>query len=172
MAEEIMVDLETWGTKPDAAIISIGAIKFNTETHELGSTFYMAVDPKSSIAYGGSIDAETIQWWMRQSDAARNAVSNGGVDLKEALAAYADWSGDLPTWGNGATFDNVILTSAFESVGVKRPWGFWNDRCFRTLRQLGRSVVPPERVGTAHNALDDAVWQANYALLIHAQLLG
>jgi len=68
-------------------------------------------------------------------------------------------------WGNGSTFDNVILSNAYRAIGVKQPWDFWNDRCYRTLKSL-YPHVKLERSGVAHNALDDAKSQAMHAVRI------
>ena len=40
--QDVMVDLETWGTKPGCAIISIGAVSFGPDG--LGEEFYTALD--------------------------------------------------------------------------------------------------------------------------------
>lgn len=54
----IMVDLETLGTKPNSAILSIGAVAFDDQG--LHDEFYCNVDLISSIACGYEIDADTV----------------------------------------------------------------------------------------------------------------
>jgi len=162
--KNIMVDLETLGNGPKAVIVSIGAVQFD-ETG-LGDTFYINVDPESCVATGMEMDVSTVMWWMQQSDAARKALTQTAqFSIAAALDQFRRYlpSGDVVLWGNGATFDNVILASAHRLVGVKRPWSFRNDRCFRTLKDLYPQVKPGMPVGTAHNALDDAVFQAEHA---------
>lgn len=66
---------------------------------------------------------------------------------------------DAEVWGNGASFDNVILRGAYARNSTPAPWAWWNDRCYRTIKALHREV-PMERLGTHHNALDDAISQA------------
>ena len=62
-------------------------------------------------------------------------------------------------WGNGATFDNSIVQRMFEAKGYPVPWNTFGDRCYRTaINMLGRP--PLVRNGTHHNALDDAIYQA------------
>ena len=41
---DVMVDLETLSTKPNAAIVSIGAVFFDPKTGELGDTYYQVID--------------------------------------------------------------------------------------------------------------------------------
>ena len=45
----LMIDLETMGNKPNAPIVSIGAVFFEPSTGELGDEFYRVVSLKSSM---------------------------------------------------------------------------------------------------------------------------
>lgn len=161
---DVMVDLETMGTGSNAVILSIGAVWFDDTG--LGSTFYTNVDQQSCLDVGLTKDASTEQWWAAQSAAARNALNENAVPLSEALRAFSNcFEGDECVWGNGATFDNVILANAYKALGVKQPWSYSKDRCYRTLKSLYPAVMM-ERVGTHHNALDDAKSQALHAIEI------
>lgn len=169
---DIMLDLETMGTTSNAAIVAIGAVKFNPETGELGERFYTAVDLESSKLSGGIVDPETVQWWSTQSEQARKALENG-ISLPQALADFAAWVGVnrrvTVMWGNGSDFDNVILGNSYRRLGfthAQLPWSYGNNRCFRTMKALYFDVPYPERVGVQHHALDDAVTQATHLLAI------
>lgn len=59
-----MIDLETMGLKPDAAIISIGAVCFDLNKRTIVDTFYRAVDLESAIANGGTVTGSTISFWI------------------------------------------------------------------------------------------------------------
>jgi hypothetical protein len=162
-----MVDLETLGTGADAVIVSIGACTFGIDEHHL---FYSNVDAQSCVDAGLRMDAGTVLWWMRQSDEARKALyepSAPAAKLRNVLEEFAEWYTNTvqggALWGNGATFDNVILRNAFSAVGLAAPWKYTDDRCFRTLRAMYPSVEVPPIKGVAHHALDDAIWQAKYA---------
>jgi len=48
---------------------------------------------------------------------------------------------------------------------MERPWYFWNDRCYRTMKSL-YPQIPMERDGVHHNALDDAISQARHLMAI------
>src|SRR3546814_21157415 len=63
---------------------------------------------------------------------------------------------------NGASFYNVSLASLDRTFGRKVPWPHTADRCFRTLKAIGKAndVKPPPFLGVPHNALDDALHQA------------
>ena len=66
-------------------------------------------------------------------------------------------------WGNGAEFDNVILSQAYKNVEKEVPWQYYNNRCYRTVKNLFPHIEM-ERVGAHHNALDDAKSQAEHLL--------
>ena len=177
MGLHVMVDLETMGTGNDAAIISLGAVKFDPMTEEIGDKFYVRVSLESSKAHGLTLDASTIMWWMHPDRAAaREAlIVDEDHDLATALEGFSMWYGTdtLPVWGNGATFDNVILRAAFRACNMETPWPFWADRCYRTLKSLAPDIQL-ERRGTHHNALDDAETQAAHMqhIVQHLRELG
>lgn len=159
MKTHIMLDLETLGTKPGSVIVSIGAVKFNN--YEITSSFYERIDPESCVAVGLKIDIPTVMWWLQQENAARLEITKPGKNLCEVLNSFAVWVGcdEVEVWGNGAAFDNVLLSNAYTSAGVKCPWNFWNDRCYRTIKNMHPEVPMRTLIGTHHNALDDAKTQ-------------
>lgn len=170
MKTNIMLDLETWGTKPGSVITSIGAVVFNDEA--VTDHFYARIDPKSAIGVGLTVDADTILWWMKQSGAAREEFSKTAYHIETALADFARWclagrEGEPVLWGNGATFDNALLRAAYEAAGIVAPWGAFSDRCYRTAAKSYRPDIKMVRSGTHHNALDDARSQAEHLIRIH-----
>mgnify|MGYP003655046633 CR=1 FL=1 len=159
----IMVDLETMSTQPNAAIVAIGAVKFGAKGR--GEEFYKTIDLDSSVKAGGHIDPKTIIWWMGQSAEAHKAITGDNVSLFVALQEFSKFVGakkEVKIWGNGAAFDNIVLGCAYDSVNLTRPWNFWNDRCYRTIKNMfsnGIEFVEPE---IKHHALDDAIAQADH----------
>ena len=95
----------------------------------------------------------------------------GAAAGSRALDGFAMWLGDQNAlvWGNGAAFDNVILRRAFERLGLDTPWSHWNDRCYRTIKNLAPAIVL-ERFGAHHSALDDAVSQTLHLQRIFSAL--
>lgn len=161
-----MIDIETVGNRPNAPILSIGAVKFDPETGELGTTFYRDVCPVSAFEYGVP-DGSTFKWWMEQSDAARKAAVCGTARLPDVLmdlmALYPNWT-EVKVWGNGPSFDMTILEYAYKrALNEKAPWSFWNIRDCRTVANLS-GLWPPKigGKGTHHNALDDSIHQAKW----------
>lgn len=165
MATHVMIDLETLGTSPGSVIWSIGAVKFDPLATDLIDTFHVVVDVRDAVARGFNIDAGTMLWWMDPSRTApRDALlAVDPIDAFSALHGFAQWFGTetMPVWGNGATFDNVLLRAAMEKVGVECPWRFWQDRCYRTVKSMP-GIPDIERLGTHHDALSDAISQARH----------
>lgn len=163
-----MVDLETLGQGAGCVILSIGAVIFDEVTGVLGETFYTNVNRASCVAAGLTEDESTVTWWSRQSSEAQQALRDAELpdapSLSDALQAFSAFvqSGD-EIWGNGSDFDNAILAAAYKAAGMLTPWKFWNNRCYRTLKNL-RTDIAFERIGTHHNALDDAKTQAIHAI--------
>ncbi|MEN6621457.1 MAG: 3'-5' exonuclease [Smithella sp.] len=170
----LMLDLETLGSNSNAAILSIGAVAFNPrvkntyeDLNQNPYIFYRTICIESAMRYGRA-DASTIQWWMNQSDNAKKAAFNGSYELPQALDDFAEFCKKMEItriWGNGATFDNVIIRNAWDRVSQLKqvapefPIPFWGDECYRTIKELVPQVKIV-RYGTYHNALDDAISQA------------
>ena len=175
---DFMLDLETFGTGPNAVIVGIGLAGFNIETGLITPMLDLTIDPQSCLDKGLTVDGDTILWWTRQSDAARAKLNTDKITLQEALFEVTDCmrgetvllddkgGSAARVWGNGSTFDNVILSSAFKACGMQTPWAFWADRDVRTTRDLAVMLgcedfkKTLEFEGTAHCALDDAIHQA------------
>ncbi|MEB8021706.1 3'-5' exonuclease [Raoultella ornithinolytica] len=179
----LMIDLETMGNKPNAPIVSIGAVFFEPATGELGPDFYRVVSLKSSVDGGAIPDPETIMWWLQQSEGARMAICDkDAISISAALIKLNGFirdnadSGKVQVWGNGATFDNVILRASYGRESIPCLWHFANDRDVRTIVELGKAIgINPRRdipfEGDKHNALADAKHQAKYVAAIWQKLI-
>lgn len=182
--KHLMIDLETMGNKPDSAIVAIAAVPFDMVSGVTDDAlFYEVIDLRSSEKYGGSINADTVLWWLGQSENAQGEITNSKklIDLPVALSQLYSFVSEfceerVRVWGNGSNFDNVILRTAYENCAITPFWKHWNDRDVRTIVELGRNAgIDPKNdfpfVGEAHNALDDALHQVNYVVAIHQHLL-
>lgn len=168
-ARNVMLDIETLSTQPDAVIIAIAAVVMDSES---SIEFYRTISLESSLSTGGTMDADVLLWWMHSNqEEARKSVFNGisHPALDEVLTELAVFlrpiTADKSTsvWGNGADFDNLILSRAYGRLGIPVPWNFRQNRCFRTLKNLYRDKVPePVFTGIKHHALADALHQATW----------
>lgn len=156
-----MVDIETLGQSHESAIISIGAVKFGPDPDGVSDdTFYRKVDPADCQEKGLSIDAATLVWWLQNNPTEAAEVIPGGSPLGHALGEFSAWYADSEAiWAKSPVFDCSILETAYERCDMDPPWEFWETRDVRTLMSLD-DAVDTGHSGTAHDALDDAVAQA------------
>jgi DNA polymerase III epsilon subunit-like protein len=168
----VMLDLETMGSMSHSAIVSIGAVRFDIKTGEIGEKFYINVDLQSCLDAGLIINADTLMWWLNQSDAARKKISEKGIPLQKALLSLAIFMNkDYEVWGNSARFDLGILSDAFNTFGIPIPWDFRKERCVRTLVSFAPEIKDAEvNTGVAHDALADCIFQINYCSKIFNKL--
>lgn len=164
-----MLDLETLGNKPGSVIVAIGAVKFTAA--EIVDEFSIVIDPRSCEQWGLKLDADTVMWWLQKSEPARQKVCGRGCVLLEALSQFRHWLVDpeAAVWGNGSEYDNVLLAAAYAAVQTSAPWKYYNNRCYRTLKQLCPQV-PFQKPEVAHDALEDARAQALHLMQILPRL--
>ena len=169
----VMIDLETMGTTPESAIVSIGAVLFDPRYNQVSkTTFYSELDWEGQDR---QICPDTQEWWTNQSPKAQAAL-DGLDDLKSVLADFTNWlPDDCKVWGNGATFDISLMENAYRQLGMEIPWKFWNVRDCRTVCDMyesKRGGFNKKVGGDAHNALHDAKYQAQYVSMMWCKLLG
>lgn len=184
MSTHLMIDLETMGNNHKAAIVAIGAVLFDEE--QILDRIGIRVDLQSSLDAGLVVDASTVYWWLGQSEAARQEIlaKFNVFSLPEALGALTGqvgvssgsetwrhgewhwqsrWEKVDGIWSLGVAQDIVWLESAYRACGLPVPWSYGQPRCFRTKRaEPWAAAVRPADVGTAHNAADDAEYQARW----------
>jgi hypothetical protein len=172
MCKNIMVDLEALDSAHSATIISIGMVYFDLGKMELGPELYIELDRealKEQLELGRSWSLATTQWWMQQSDSAREVWASkiGQVcnkefikQLKEYFEIFPEHGRNIRVWGNGSTYDNICLQSYLRTFKARIPWNYKGDVCYRTIKTLFGHRAKLERIGTHHNGLDDAKTQA------------
>ena len=169
----VMHDLETAGTVAGCQVFSIGAVRFAADG--LHEEFYAVPELDTQIALGLTQDPDTMAWWADQTEAARVVLTQEAkLDFREVLTAYRrflkQWP-DVRVWGNGSDFDNAIVAKCYKVADVALPWKFWHSRCYRTLKSMS-TASGLQRVGTYHNALDDAKTQAAHLVdILHEKNL-
>ena len=181
---DIIIDLETLGTRPGCPIIEIGACAIDRTTGRITANFSRRVSGTYGyadvrrVAEGrdclGGIDSATAAWWTM--DAGRDATLrriltrrySPSADI-DALIALAEWCAAVRdfdaarVWGNGPTFDLAILAHAYEREHIPLPWHWYEERCVRTALELAgceRGSVSWIERGPRHRALNDARHEA------------
>lgn len=162
---DIMIDLETLATSPDAAILTIGAVKFDPFGDDVNDPkcvkFYTRVDLDSCDKIGLVTNDDTIAWWANQSKEAQDEAfgETDRVDIVDAMhQLYKFCWGAKRVWSHGAGFDVIICEHIFRKIGKAIPWSFWEVRDTRTLFDIG--INPNRPPVLKHHALEDAWNQA------------
>lgn len=182
----VMIDIETLGTNTNAPIASIGAVFFEPSTGITGARFYVRVDAENDELNGAVASVATFKWWLKQSrEAQAELLASDAIPLWDALCQLDGFLTDnavpedldlLQVWGNSPTFDCAILRAAYARADFKGPlWQFRNERDCRTMVELGKVIGfdPTQDMpfrGERHNALADAVHQAQYVSYIWQHL--
>jgi hypothetical protein len=172
----VMLDLETFGTRPGAALRSIGAVMFDPNSGEIGTEFYANISDASCREAGLHVDPETVKWWAKQNQRAQDALLIKQRTLTEVALEFEAWwrkNRAVFVWSHGANFDEPIWSAAMYAIGRKVPWKYWDARCTRTVYDVtGFDPRSVRRAGTYHNALDDARHQAVCVQRAYAKIDG
>lgn len=160
---DIMLDLETLATQPNAAILSIAAVRFDAfEDYEAKKiplenleTFHVLVDIDQQNRY---IDANTLDWWGRQDQSIIDRVfaSENRLPLNTALDQLRKFvAQSRRIWCQGTDFDVSILADAYRQINSSLPWEYWRSRDSRTIMDLVNIELPK----ATHDALEDCLRQ-------------
>jgi len=160
-----MIDIETLGNGKHACIAQIGACSFDKT-----KTFKVNVDARDASRMGCDIDADTVYWWLQQSEAARQSICAPGVPICDALNQLNDFLSDADEVWSHATFDFVIVTNTMKDLNIKPKFSYRTARDIRTLVALAKIDPFKNRNGVHHDALDDCLYQVDYCSEAMAKL--
>lgn len=170
-----MIDLETAGTEPNAAILSIGMVDFSLagDTYEEATRAekYIQIDPES---YDGlrpglfSMSFSTMRWWLTKAPEASRAEAwstsaGGAIPVQDAIRAAHAWLAlrcDRRTriWAQGTDFDMRIIENAFKVGNLIKPWHMTQQvdlRTYFTLKGTTLRQASQQLGGNNHSAIDD-----------------
>jgi len=184
----IMVDIETLGTKEDSVILQIGAVAFDQydENHNpIVAEFLTDMTISDQIrVYNRTVDNDTLIWWMDDvGSSARQSVLQRGdshgelicstynalEDFNNFVSLHTDEENYNFIWSNSPSFDLAIIKHAMRHCDIKPVWNHWDERDVRTMHHINRTLklgINKKIDGVAHNALDDAKGQAIYIMQI------
>lgn len=156
---DITIDLETCALCPTAAVMSIGAVAW--DRHGEASPFFVAdkewgidpstifsthIDMRTEFVDGFTFDQSTADWWTRQSNDAKAALTECDDEPAKHIA-YAviqlfDFINDVKErmgadrvclWSQGTDFDIAILRNICYKYSQKLPTSYQNFRDHRTF---------------------------------------
>lgn len=174
-----MLDIETLGTGSNSLVLSIGAVEFSLSGNTFRQFSINLPILEQIVNPTVDIDMETIKWWKAQSAEAKALLlyKKPCRSVKGGLIAFCDFIKQFENpliWGNGCTFDNVIMRNLFKSFSVVFPTAYYTDMDVRTIIQLAGHERVKELTGkftgTKHDAIADCLHQVklvsnSYSLL-------
>lgn len=170
---DVMLDLETLGTRPECVILTLGAVKFDPYNIELepGPGLYIRPDADEQIALGREVQDDTLLWWTKQNEEVREEALGveGRVPVEQMYRELNRFLvGVENIWAQGPVFDIAILENLYRQYGWPVPWQFWQIRDSRTL--FGVHGDPRKKGDLLHNALADCVSQAEAVQTVYNNL--
>jgi len=170
---DIMLDIETLGTRPGCVILTLGAVKFNPFSLDApGPGLYVRPDVDEQIAKGREVQEDTMLWWMEQAEDVREEAlgEDGRITVEEMYRQLNRFLvGSNNIWCQGPAFDMVIIENLYRQYGWPTPWQFWQIRDSRTLFGVHGDPRVKGKVGL-HNALEDCVSQATAVQQVYNKL--
>jgi hypothetical protein len=182
MPSHLMIDIESLDITPESVILSIGIVKFNPTSKGVYDRLLLkpTMEDQTEI-YNRSISDDTLRWWSTQSQEAIDAgfSEENRMSLKDCMEViyHYCWNQDR-VWSNGASFDIVMLESAFRQTLTEKPnpipWPFYTIRDTRTIYEIAGVKLKDKKYGTktTHNALEDAEHQAIVLQDAYQKLIG
>lgn len=173
----VMIDIETKGTKSNSVITSVAAVCFDINTGKKGAEFCVAVSEDSCLEVGLKTDADTVKWWAEQPKEVHQALDKLDEDtlfdvLSELWAfIMVNCPKNVKVWGNSARFDLGLLENAADKVHVNLAWKYYNERDVRTLVAFAPEIKDNLLFnGKKHHPLHDCYHQIAYCSKIWRQL--
>lgn len=190
---DIVIDIETLGTRPGCCVIEIGACAVRGQaivanfsrrvvsrySIESIKTILNGPYPNSQLALA---DADTLRWWTEPErlPTLETLLRRSRTPAYKALAMFARWICSstpdprrMRVWGNGPSFDLAILAEAYELTCQRLPWRYTRERCVRTALEregLDPRGFPWQESGPRHRALNDARHEARMLIACGALL--
>lgn len=173
----VVIDFETCDTTANTQVLTLGATVFNpTEISSIKNlqtnTFYAEFEEQQNRTF--SID--TIKFWTQQTREAQISAFEGinKQSVPQVLVDFNEWLASKKAThliGNGAAFDNPILSSLYKQYDINPVLPFWCALDLRTIRWLNPdSPLPWPSQLTKHHAAHDAVYEASWFQHIYASI--
>lgn len=145
----------------------------------LADGYYVKFKVEDQIKnYHRTTDADTIAWWKKQPQEARDAAYkpyDTDVTMEEGLRGLSKFIGRSKynykqsyVWARGPQFDFPKIESMYDQVGISLPFNSWKIRDVRTIVDIlagtNTGVYEPDGGYPAgfikHNSMHDAAKDA------------
>lgn len=171
---DVMVDIETLSTQPNAFVTQISAIAFDKEFNII-DTFSINIDVWQR-QLGAHIDTKTVEFWQEQPRSVKKNVFGGVASAEFALAGFNAWLDTLDInkiWANSPSFDLVILNDMFNRIrpGDNNLPKFYKWLDVRTIKHIGTiNNIDFSDLVNKHDSLDDCRNQIEILKRVYTKL--
>ena len=174
---QFMVDTETGGTLPDSVIAQVGLCIFDPDKSSIISSHRWWLDVDEQEKMGRMWDDSTKQWWKERPLHVYEEVWHPNSLLIYSVTDFClslfyqmkRWSDQPIVWANSPSFDCMLLRDLFAQAKIEVPWKYYNERDYRTVKALFPNIPNPKE-NTTHEAMADAVAQAEHLILMLTQI--
>ena len=174
MAIHATIDLETIDTRPQATVLSLGAVKFNPfNDSEPYDELYFKICIDDQDRLGRTTSDSTIEWWSKQDPKIMEEAfdQEGAITVEEALSKINKFVVGVDVlWGQGYGFDYTIIEDMYRSLSKPIPYNFWQVRDSRTLFSVCKEDPRKKIQNDLHNALADAYYQSKAIQMAYKEL--
>jgi len=160
---DVMLDLETLGTKPGAHVMQIAMVAYNNQTFDIIDNIDIRISKSSMIAYGLKVDMETLRWWFETDfDLYKKLVRSDGTleDAIDKTTSFYIKHSPRFVWCH-PDFDAPILKALYDKLKYTFPFKHKTFRDVRTAMTIFKIKRDFDKIVT-HNAIDDCIRQIGY----------
>lgn len=144
--KHLMIEIEAMDDKPTAAILAVAAAFFNPKTGEVGKTFYRRISLDDAIKNGGTVSAEMIAWYLKQSaDTREKLLSEHCQDTEMAMYDFFDFVNTnmtplaIKVWYGCPSLRSAVLRTAMNRFGGEG-FEYGNEQSVVTINELAKSL--------------------------------
>lgn len=164
---EAMIDIETLGLTTGNVILSIGCVKFDPNLVSDFSTlvadgFYFCCDRKAQLQDGFTVNPDTLDWWLSQSEEAKVfAFSPISRPVRDVLLSLRNYISDCSKiWSYGYLDPSMINGTANRLRIDSEIIPYKKHRDLRTIADFPDFKWPDRPEGfVGHHSLHDAAYQ-------------
>lgn len=179
--KHLMIDIDAMDDKSTAAITAISAVFFNPETGELGKSFSRRINLGESMSLGGTINAESIEWMLHQSDETRLQLFDEDsqdcelvfCDFYAFVCEHADPS-SVKLWSRCPSLYSPVLRHALNRF-AGMCFTFNNEQSVTTVIELAHtlglnmdSIIPYTMMSCTYN---NAIHNIKIVSYVYAYLI-
>lgn len=178
ITDDVLIDLETLGTKPGCVILSCVAVGLNRkgEDNDRQPKIKVVFSMTQQMLIGLVPDQNTLSWYLKDKKGQLQEIKDSGAsveELKDALSRLTEFfnrvlqgNKNACIWGNDANFDVEILFELFKRVlpDSAFPFKYYKYMNVRTIKDsaeylFGREFYSKKDAKKSHDPEYDCEYE-------------